>query len=66
MVEKPLDDGVWIARCVARMVELDPVLDPTLAQPVAADMSSRQRWRSMPPEDAAQAVFDFGGAKSKY
>ena len=63
MVNEPLDDGVWIARCVARMVELDPLLEPALAQPVAEDMSSRQRWRSMAPEDAAQAVFDVGGAQ---
>ena len=63
LVDEPLDDGDWIARCVARMVELDPSLDPTLAQPVAEDMGSRQRWRSMAPEDAAQAIFDFGNSK---
>lgn len=60
MVNECLDDDVWIARCVARMVELDPQLDPELARPVADDMSLRQRWRSMAPEAAAQAVFDIG------
>ena len=60
MVNQPLDDDVWIARCVAHLIELDPHLDPELARPVAADMSSRQRWRSMAPEVAAQTVFDFG------
>lgn len=57
---EPLEDGPWIARCVARMVELDPKLDPELARPIAEDMSTRARWRQMAPEDAAQALFDFG------
>ncbi len=60
LVDEPLDDAVWTACCVARMIELDPLLDPALAQPIAEDMCSRQRWRRMSPADAAQAVFDFG------
>lgn len=60
VLDGSLDDHVWIARCVARLIELDPQLDPELARPVAEDMSSRQRWRSMAPEHAAQTVFDFG------
>lgn len=62
-MDEPLDDAVWIARCLARMIELDPLLEPALAQPIAEDMSTRQRWRSMAPEDAAKAVFDFGAGK---
>jgi hypothetical protein len=58
MVE-PLDDSTWVARCIARMVELDPALDPELARPVVEDMCFRQRWREMGPETAAQAVFDL-------
>ena len=58
-----LGDDVWIARCVARLIRLDPHLDPELAWPVAEDMSARQRWRSMAPEDAAQTVFEFGSKK---
>ncbi len=42
------------------MVELDPLLDPALARPIADDMCARARWRSMAPEAAAQAVFEFG------
>jgi len=57
-IEEPLDDGRWTARCVARPVELDPLLDPALAQPIADDMSARPRWRRMTPEEAAQTVFD--------
>ena len=58
MVE-PLDDSTWVARCIARLVELDPALDPELARPVVEDMCSRPRWRDMGPEAAAQAVFDL-------
>lgn len=59
-VDECLNDGVWITRCVARLIEFDPQLDPELARPVAEDMGSRQRWRSMAPEDAARTVFHFG------
>ncbi len=63
-VSEPLDDHAWIARCVARMVELDPLLDPELARPIVQDMVSRARWRSMGPEHAAQAVFDLGSQRN--
>ena len=62
VASEPADDGVWITRCVAKMVALDPQLDPELARPIAEDMATRARWRSMAPEDAAQAVFDFGSS----
>jgi len=62
---EPLDDAAWIARCLARMIELDPALDPALARPIAEDMCTRARWRRMAPEDAAQAVFDFDPGDSK-
>lgn len=54
-----IDDGIWVARCVARLIELDPALDPELARPIAEDMAMRTRWREMAPETAATAVFDF-------
>lgn len=63
-VDQTLDDDVWISRCVARMVELDPQLDPELARPIAQEMVPRARWRSMTPEAAAQAVFDVGSQPS--
>lgn len=59
-VDQGLDDHVWIARCVARMVELDPKLEPELARPIVQEMAPRTRWRSMNPEDAAHAAFYFG------
>jgi hypothetical protein len=55
-----IDDDIWVARCVACLVGLDPGLKPELALPVARDMSERDRWRAMGPEDAARTVFDFG------
>lgn len=58
--DEPLDDATWSARCLAKMVDLDPLLDPELARPIAEDMCSRTRWRAMSPETAAQTVFDFG------
>lgn len=54
-----LNDEIWVARCIARLVELDPVLDSALARPVVEDMCNRPRWRAMPPEQAAQVVFDL-------
>jgi hypothetical protein len=62
-VDETVTDDAWTARCVARMVELDPMLDPELARPVAEDMCSRPRWRGMAPEAAAQTVFDIGKPK---
>jgi len=59
-MDQRLDDQIWVVRCVARMVELDPQLDPELARPIAQDMVSRARWRSLSPEGAAQAVFNIG------
>lgn len=53
-------DPQWIERCVGRLIELDPSLEREFALPVAEDMCSRQRWRDMGPEAAAQAVFDIG------
>lgn len=57
-----IDEDTWVARCVARLIELDPVLDPALALPIAQDMQSRERWRRLSPEEAAGAVFHFGGS----
>jgi hypothetical protein len=62
-VDEPVTDEDWTSRCVARMVQLDPMLDPELARPVVDDMCSRARWRTMAPEDAAQTVFDIGKPK---
>lgn len=57
-VDESAGDGDWVARCVAHMVVLDPLLIPDLARPIAEDMSARRRWRALSPEDAAQLLFD--------
>ncbi|HEY9239916.1 MAG TPA: hypothetical protein VIP10_13825 [Burkholderiaceae bacterium] len=59
-----MDDSTWVARCVARLIELDPALDPELARPVVEDMCGRLRWRGMVPEVAAQVVFDLDMRRS--
>lgn len=58
-----VDDLAWVERCLARMLELDPQLDPELARPIAADMCTRTRWRTMAPEAAAELVFDLDAKK---
>jgi hypothetical protein len=58
-----VDDQAWTDRCLSKMLELDPKLDPDLARPIAADMCTRTRWRSMEPEAAAQLVFDYDAGK---
>ena len=54
-----LNDSTWVARCIARLVELDPALHPELARPVVEDMCTRPRWRTMQPEHAAQLGCDL-------
>ena len=58
-----IDDDTWVARCVARLVELDPALDPELVRPIAQDLCARERWRAMAPEDAAKTLFDVGNPR---
>ena len=55
-----LDDDAWVQRCLTRLVELDPSLDPELGRPIAQDLCERPRWRAMAPEHAAQTIFDVG------
>ena len=55
-----IDDETWVQRCLARLVELDPSLAPEHGRPVAQDLCERARWRAMPPEQAAQVIFDLG------
>ncbi len=59
-----LNDERWLARCLGRLIELDPQLDPALALPIAEDLCGRSRWRAMSPETAAQIVFDGGAPKA--
>ena len=40
----------WIARCVKRVLELDPSADAQDVTTTVLDMSTRGRWRLMKPE----------------
>ncbi|MEO5880867.1 MAG: hypothetical protein ABIQ06_00485 [Caldimonas sp.] len=40
----------WIARCVRRVLELDPAADAQAVTATVLDMSTRGRWRLMKPE----------------
>ncbi len=60
MSNEALTDEDWKLRCVERLVALDPELQPGHAEPIAADLCSRSRWRAMAPESAAQTLFDYG------
>ena len=50
------DTAEWIARCVARVVELDPEADPSSVTATVLDMSTRGRWRLMKPEIVAEQL----------
>ena len=44
------DTSEWIARCVKRVLELDPSADARDVTTTVLDMSTRGRWRLMKPE----------------
>jgi len=44
------DTSEWIARCVKRVLELDPSADAQAVTTTVLDMSTRGRWRLMKPE----------------
>lgn len=51
------DTAEWAARCLARLVSLDPELAREEAIVIADDMSTRRHWRHMLPETAAEVLF---------
>ena len=51
------DTGEWIARCVARVLQLDPIIKTEEAQRSVADLASLERWRLMKPEAAANQLY---------
>ena len=54
----PVPDTVeWAARCLARLMSLDPELARDEAVAIADDMSARRHWRHMLPETAAEVLF---------
>ena len=51
------DNDEWIARCVARVLELDPIIKADEAQRSVTDLAALERWRLMKPEAAAEQLY---------
>ena len=51
------DNDEWIARCVARVLELDPIIKADEARRSVADLAALERWRLMKPERAAEQLY---------
>ena len=51
------DTGEWIARCVARVLQLDPIIKAEEAQRSVTDLAALERWRLMKPEAAAEQLY---------
>ena len=51
------DNDEWIARCVARVLQLDPIIKADEARRSVADLAALERWRLMKPEAAADQLY---------
>ncbi len=51
------DNAEWVARCLARVMQLDPILAPDEAETAVHEMSRLERWRLMSPEAAADQIY---------
>jgi hypothetical protein len=51
------DTQEWIARCLARVLALDPMVQTTEAESAVRDLSALERWRVMAPEAAAEQLY---------
>jgi hypothetical protein len=51
------DTSEWIARCVARVLQLDPIIKADEARRSVADLAALERWRLMKPEAAAEQLY---------
>lgn len=51
------DDSEWIARCVNRVLALDPIIKAEEARRSIADLAALERWRVMLPEAAAEQLY---------
>ncbi len=51
------DNDEWIARCVTRVLALDPIIKADEAQRSVTDLSALERWRLMKPEAAAEQLY---------
>lgn len=51
------DNDEWIARCVARVLQLDPIIKADEARRSVSDLAELERWRLMKPEAAAEQLY---------
>ena len=51
------DTGEWIARCVARVLALDPIIKSEEAHRSVSELAELDRWRLMTPEAAAEQLY---------
>lgn len=51
------DTPEWIARCLARVQALDPLLTEGEAETAVRELSLLERWRVMAPEAAAEQLY---------
>jgi hypothetical protein len=51
------DTAEWIARCVARVLALDPIIRAEEAQRSVSELAGLERWRLMKPEAAAEQLY---------
>ena len=51
------DSDEWIARCVGRVLELDPIIKADEARRSVTELASLERWRMMKPEAAAEQLY---------
>jgi len=51
------DTDEWIARCVARVLELDPIIKREEAHRSVSELAGLERWRLMNPEAAADQLY---------
>jgi len=51
------DSDEWIARCVARVLELDLIIKADDARRAVTDLAALERWRLMKPEAAAEQLY---------
>ena len=51
------DNDEWIARCVARVLALDPIIKADEARRSVGELAELERWRLMKPEAAAEQLY---------
>jgi hypothetical protein len=51
------DNDEWIARCLHRVLELDPIIRADEARRSVGELAGLERWRLMKPEAAAEQLY---------